>query len=245
MGDLTPQFGDPLLGIVCGMESERRALGSIASDPRVRVGISGARPERAASEATRLANAGCVALLSWGLAGGLAPGLKSGDPVTARRVLSEGAGPLALTPVPNTEDAKLCFGSEEVILTPEAKATLHQRSQAAFVDMETHRIAVIGAEAGLPVYALRAIADPAEHALPALAANVLDHAGRPRIGWVMAGLIRRPWELPALLQAKRDSDAALAGLSRAAEEHLPRLLDRLSEDPSKGRPTGWRPQSRR
>ncbi len=234
MGDLTPRFGDPLLGIVCGMERERSALGTIAHDPRIRIGISGARPERAAYEATRLANAGCVALLSWGLAGGLAPGLRSGDRFTARRVLSEGAGPLALTPVPNAEDAKLCFGSEEVILTPEAKASLHQRSQAAFVDMETHRIAVIGAEAGLPVYALRAIADPAERALPKLAANALDQTGRPRIWRVVAGLLRRPSDLPQLLQAKRDSEAALASLSRAAKEDLPLLLDLLSEDDSAG-----------
>lgn len=230
MGDLTPRFGDPLLGIVCGMERERGALGAVARDPRVRVGISGARPERARSEAARLANAGCVALLSWGLAGGLAPALKNGDLVTARRVFSEGAGPIALTAVPGADDAKLCFGSEEVILTPEGKAALHRRSQAAFVDMETHRIARVGAEAGLPVYVLRAIADPAERALPTLAVNALDRTGRPRIGRVLTGLLRRPGDLPALLQAKRDADAAFASLGRAADDHLPRLLDRLTGD---------------
>jgi hypothetical protein len=89
--------------------------------------------------------------------------------------------------------------------TTAEKATLFQRTGAVAVDMESHRIARVAAEsgAGLPALAIRAIGDPAGRALPALAATALGEDGRPRVGPVAAGLMRRPGDLAALLRWRR------------------------------------------
>ena len=117
-------------------------------------------------------------------------------------------------------------GSDALLLDPAAKVTLRAHTGAAAVDMETHRIAAAAAQAGLACLAVRAISDPADRALPALAADALGPHGRPRVRAVALGLLRRPSDLPALLAAGRDSRAALAVLRRAADAVIGTLLAR-------------------
>lgn len=234
MGDLTPS-----LGIVCGMVTEVRALGQWARDPRVLVAVSGARPGRAEAEARRLVAAGCQALLSWGVAGGLDPALVPGDLVVPAEVSAEDgacwgfsaklrAGILAGVPSPRRGEGQggggRILGLDRMAATTAEKATLLQRTGAVAVDMESHRVARVAAEAGLPALAIRAIGDPAGRAPPALAATALGEDGRPRIGPVAAGLMRRPGDLAALLRIKRDTDAALAALAGAAYMAIAALL---------------------
>jgi nucleoside phosphorylase len=123
--------------------------------------------------------------------------------------------------------ASLVAGSDALVLDPAAKAALGRRTGAAAVDMESHRLATVAAEAGLPCFVVRAVSDPAGRALPALAATALDAAGRPRIGAVLAGLARRPGDLAALIRAARDSRAALATLRGAADPVLGAALGAL------------------
>jgi hypothetical protein len=82
--------------------------------------------------------------------------------------------------------------------------------------MESHHLARAALTARRPFAALRAVSDPVDRALPPLAADALGPDGRPRTGAVLAGLARRPGQLPALLAAARDSAAALAALRRFA-----------------------------
>jgi adenosylhomocysteine nucleosidase len=241
MGDLTPS-----LGIVCGMVTEVRALGQWARDPRVLVAVSGARPGRAEAEARRLVAAGCQALLSWGVAGGLDSALVPGDLVVPAEVLAEDgacwgfsaklrAGIPAGVPSPRRGEGQggggRILGLDHMVMTTAEKATLFQRTGAVAVDMESHRVARVaaesGAEAGLPALAIRAIGDPAGRAPPALAATALGEDGRPRIGPVAAGLMRRPGDLAALLRVKRDTDAALAALAGFAGKVIPAMLKDL------------------
>lgn len=88
----------PVLGILCGIEAEARALGIWADDPRVVVAISGGRPERAAAETERLAGRGVRMLLSWGIAGGLDPALVTGTLVVPDGVIVAGGPPAAFDP---------------------------------------------------------------------------------------------------------------------------------------------------
>ncbi len=235
----------PVLGIVCGMAAEAGALGGWANDPRVAVAISAGRPLRAEAEARRLAGGGVRTLLSWGIAGALDPALRPGTLVTPSQVVAPDGTLLALASAAAGSDPRpppsggtdgegaaaprpvaLLAGSEEVLLDPAAKAELRARTGAAAVDMESHRVAAAAAAAGLPCIAVRAISDPAERALPRLATDALDDRGRPRIGAVLAGLLRHPGDLPALLAAGRDSRAALAALRDAADGLIPALLAR-------------------
>jgi hopanoid-associated phosphorylase len=239
MGYLTPT-----LGIVCGMQSEVRALGRWANDPRIGIGISGARPERAEAEARRLVAGGCRVLLSWGVAGGLDPALAPGELVIPAAVVTEDGGRLPLSqsviarldraiqtaempqPSRGMTGTGAILGLERMVLAVAEKAALFERTSAVAVDMESHRVALVAAAAGLPMLAVRAIGDPAGRALPALAARALGADGRPRIGPVVAGLLRRPGDLGALLRVRRDTEAALAALAGVAGTVIPAISSR-------------------
>ncbi|MEM6421576.1 MAG: hypothetical protein AAF698_03230 [Pseudomonadota bacterium] len=212
----------PRIGIICGMESERIALGGAADHPSILTAISAARPAQAEAEAARLAGAGCTLLVSWGLAGGLAPGLTPGDLIVPRTVVSEAGEEWAAAPCPSPLEAlaraqpERLLGVEHVVLDPVDKAKLAAASGAAAVDMESHRVARAAAAAGVAFLVVRALGDPATRALPALAADAIGPDGRPKILRVVLGLIARPTDLPALLRTKRDSDAGHAALQGAA-----------------------------
>ncbi|MHA1528015.1 MAG: phosphorylase family protein [Alphaproteobacteria bacterium] len=243
MGDLTPK-AKIVCGIVCGMAAEARALGRWANDPLVGIGISGARPGRAEREARRLVAEGCRVLLSWGVAGGLDPALAPGDLVIPVAVVAEDGGnwPASQTVIARLDraiqtaemprpsrgmtGAGAILGLDRMVLGAAEKAALHERTGAVAVDMESHRVALVAAAAGLPAVAVRAIADPAGRALPALAARALGEDGRPRVGPLVAGLLRRPGDLAALPRVRRDTTAALAALAAVAETVIAAMLPR-------------------
>ena len=231
-----------MLGIVCGMESEVRALGRRAGDARVRVGVSGARSDRAESEARRLVEAGCRLLLSWGVAGGLDPLVRPGEMLIPVAVVDESGGcwPLSLehgeaaagvAPAPfRWEDhgqGRMMLGLDRLVLEPEDKSALFALTGALAADMETHRVAQVAAEAGVPALAVRAVGDPVNNRVPELAVRALGEDGRPRVGAVAAGLARRPWDLGALMRVRRETDAALETLTRAADAVVGTLLEGL------------------
>ncbi|MEM7685788.1 MAG: hypothetical protein AAF293_13245 [Pseudomonadota bacterium] len=214
------------LGVICGMEAEAKALGALRLDPRLIVGISAARPDRAEDLAREMIDADATALLSWGIAGGLAPGLASGTLVVATSVTDATQQTLALTRPTNLGDASdgHLFGSDHVIQTPEEKAILWQTTGAVAVDMETHRIARAAHQAALPCLAIRAISDVSTRALPPGTEDALDDKGKPRILPVLFGLMRDPSRLGALLAAKRDLDTALTTLSSQGVTVLKQIL---------------------
>lgn len=207
----------PVIGVIAGMESELSALGALRTDPRIATGVSGARPDQAEREARRLAAMGCRLLVSWGVAGGLHPGLRPGTLVAGTEVIEESGvrHVLVVPPIPDLRRARL-MGLDRPAMTARDKAALHAASGADAVDMESHRIARAGEAAALPVMAIRAVGDPAARALPRLAADALGADGRPRIARVVLGLLTEPWALPALIRLKSDTDAALAALATFA-----------------------------
>ncbi len=218
-----------MLGIVCGMASEARALGRWAADPGVRVEISGARPVRAEAAARALAGAGCRVLLSWGVAGGLDPALAPGALLLPEAVIEADGTRHALAPALAglaTGGPAPILGTDRMVLSPAGKSHLHRETGAAAADMETHRVARAAAAAGLPALAIRAVGDPAGRAVPPLAARALGEDGRPRLGAVALELLKRPGDLPALLRLKRDTDAALAALAAISGAAIPAILER-------------------
>ncbi|MEL6478679.1 MAG: hypothetical protein AAFR17_15220 [Pseudomonadota bacterium] len=223
----------PLLGIVCGMQAEADALGRVILDTRVTVSISGARPDLAEEGARWCLDQGCRGLMSFGLAGGLQQGLAPGTLLDAGRVVS-GASEMATLDAISGEamDGATCgdlLGSEQMVLAAEEKARLHRETGAAAVDMESHRVAKVAADARVPAWALRAVGDPAEASLPPFVTGALSATGHPRIGPVLIGLARAPGWLPALLRLRRDTQAGLATLAKAVQSGaVARVLDTLA-----------------
>src|SRR3712207_2397214 len=69
-------------------------------------------------------------------------------------------------------------GARHPVATVAEKANLHSRTGAALVDLESLAVARVCRDHGRPFAVLRAVADPAERALPPAALAGLDEAGR-------------------------------------------------------------------
>jgi adenosylhomocysteine nucleosidase len=178
---------------------------------------------------------GAAALVSWGLAGGLAAQLRPGDLLLPERVCSAEAGPLPVDPIWRERlRARLAAGgleptpgtlagSERIVAAVAEKRALFQSTGAHAVDMESHGVAVVAAAARIPLLVVRALADPHDRVIPQVAREALRPDGRVRVRATLGGLIRQPGELRALLRLGLDSARGLATLRRAAALAGPRL----------------------
>ena len=214
--------GGGRVGVITGLRAEARCLHGLD----VLVGCSGARPARARAEAARLLAEGAVGLVSFGLAGGLSPALAPGDLVLADVVVLPDGERIATDPAwrmrvlaaieagGGTPHQVAVAGSDRLLATSAAKRALFATTGAVAVDMESHAVAEAAQRAGLPFVVLRAIADPADQALPRAATVALGPGGEVRLLAVARALLATPAELPALLRVGRQSRRALAALRR-------------------------------
>lgn len=183
----------------------------------VRTVISGGDPARLAA----LWPQDATAVLSFGIAGGLAAGMETGALLLASAIWEEGvvvpvdaAWRMALAArIPARSG--LLAASTTLLESPGAKAALHAQSGALAVDMESGAAARFALARGIPFAALRAMADGPGDALPHAASVGLHPNGSPAPLRVLAALLRRPRELPALLRLARASAQAHAVLRLA------------------------------
>lgn len=202
-------------GIVVGFGAEAALL----KGARFRVAQAGGRPERALALARELAAHGVGALWSFGIAGGLAPDAPPGTLVVADQVIGGDGRVFACDPAltAGVEGARrgIVLSARHVVASPDEKARLYRATGALSVDLESGGVAAAAEELGLPFAVVRAVADPAERALPPAALLGLDERGRVRLGAVLASLCRRPGQLPALIRVAQDTRAGLAALAGA------------------------------
>ncbi len=169
-------------------------------------------------------------VISFGVAGGLDPSLRSGDVVVATEVLAGDTRWAAGLSLSDDLIEKLTSGrrrvvrgslagAEEVVTGSSCKAALHSETGAAAVDMESHIAAAYAAEAGLPFAALRVISDPAHRALPALARAAIKPNGQIDLVTVLRGIVRNPATVRALVSTGIDFNRALRSL-RGCRDYL-------------------------
>ena len=83
--------------------------------------------------------------------------------------------------------------------------------------METLAVAKAARDAGIPFVVVRAVSDRRGGTpWPGAAQACFTADGAPDGGAVLAGLLRRPWELAALIRPALDAENAFKTLSRAA-----------------------------
>lgn len=161
-------------------------------------------------------------VISFGVAGGLDPQLKSGAVVVATEVM---AGDCCWTASEALSEELIAgagigekvfrgglAGVEKVVTGQVGKAALRSGTGAAAVDMESHIAAAYAAAAGLPFAALRVVSDPAHRALPELATTAIKPNGDIDMAKVMRGIARNPLVIRALVSTGRDFNRALRSL---------------------------------
>ena len=215
------------LGVITGLAREAECFRSFPSQRSLLVRCAGGSSERAGEIARILVGDGCTGLVSFGIAGGLQPGLGSGALVIAgsvigpdnSRIKTDTAWRQKLTGVLERElllvDSDL-YGRDQAVLLSAQKRRLHDQIAAAAVDMESHAVARVSAELRVPFIAVRAIADPVDRDVPSWVTEVIGTDGRPRASAVIAGLIRHPFDVPALMRLGADTEKAIASLRRVA-----------------------------
>jgi adenosylhomocysteine nucleosidase len=220
--------------VVVGLAFEAR----IAAGPGVRVICSGDGRNLAASLRQGIA-AGCSGLISFGVAGGLAPHLGAGTCVIASAVIAGNDrlptdrhwAQKLLAIMPEAFLGPL-IGVPQPVTTPAAKRALHRDTGALAVDMESHVVARAALDHGLPVAVLRVIADSAAHTLPGAALGAVRPDGTTDILALLRGLARRPHEIAPLMRTALATQAARTTLRRGRRLLGPSLGVLRTSDPN-------------
>lgn len=209
------------LVVVTGLAAEAR----IARGSGVASLVGAGRADRLAAEIEAAIAGGARRLLSFGVAGALAPQLTPGDLIVGRALID---GPrrapcdprwsIAMTerlkrsaPSLRTAWADVA-GVDAPLADPLAKAALHTATGAAAVDMELAIVARAAERHRLPFAILRAIADPALRTLPPAALVAMRADGGLDLAAVLGALARRPRQLPTLLRLAFDARRAYCAL---------------------------------
>ena len=185
--------------VVVGLAFEAR----IAAGPGVQVICSGDGRNLAADISRAIAD-DCRGLISFGVAGGLAPDLPPGTCVVGSAIVSG----TAQMPTDQTWSQKLLKA------IPDAVHGLLVGVPAPIADPAAKRALYLK---------IRVITDPAVRALPEAAVAAMRPNGTTDIGAMIRSVMKRPQELPALLRTALDARAARATLMRGRQVLGPSL----------------------
>jgi hopanoid-associated phosphorylase len=203
---------------VTGLHAEARIAARSADVRAVAGGGSRTRLERLIEQQLAL---GGRAILSFGIAAGLSPDLEPGACLVGGTVIHDGAAYVA-DPVWTASiksaiggiDPITIAGVDRPLTSPAAKRTLNADSGAVAADMESHIVARLATQHGLPFAVLRVIADPAEREIPLAALAGMREDGGIDVRAVLAALLKQPGQLPTLLRLAAETRRAMASLLR-------------------------------
>ncbi len=208
-----PSRDKPEVAVVVALGLEGRSLRArLAAARSCTLTLNQCGPGRGRAEhvADSALARGAGALVSWGLAGGLAPALRPGSVVLPRRVLGPDGVDFETDAVWRSRIAEALgagfrlsegplLADGELLPSPVDKAAAASRTGAVAVDMESAGVGAAAAAARVPFVVIRAVADAAEDALPAGVEEWIDERGNQRLARVVAAAVE-PGRWPGLLR---------------------------------------------
>jgi nucleoside phosphorylase len=160
-------------------------------------------------------------LVSFGIAGGLAPELTAGTLIVSGEVVSEGCRWRAepehrrqLTRFAQSIDAVEgpILGASSILATRTEKKQAWAATRALAVDLESEIVARAATALGIPFIVLRSIADTALRDLPLAALVPLSVDGKLDLLRILAAALRRPFEIARMIGLARETGVALSAL---------------------------------
>lgn len=207
-----------MLGVLCGLETEAKIARRMGA---VEVACAAARPQKARWLARELIKKGVKRLLSFGIAGGLEPGLPIGSLVIGTQVASKDGAWACDNAWINDLSQRLpeahcgsVFGSEVLIASAREKRALYEKSRCLIVDMESQCAAQIAAEAGVPLAVLRVVCDSCDMEVPPVVMATIGEDGRLNGMRAIWHLLRHPAQIPDLVHMGRGTGRALSVLRK-------------------------------
>jgi adenosylhomocysteine nucleosidase len=162
---------------------------------------------------------GAKGIISFGIAGALAPLLKPGDVIVATHVVhgkeryaTDERWTAAIRKALPGSMSAIIVGHGEIVSNIDGKKRLFAMSGAHAVDTESHIAARIARERGLPFVALRTISDAATRGLPPAALVPLRPGGRINLLGVLGSVAAEPSQVFDLMTTGRESGKAFKAL---------------------------------
>ena len=201
-----------MLAFIVGLAAEASLLRPL----NARVFVGNGTSRGAALATARAVEAGAQALVSFGLAGGLSPGLEPGAIIVPKAVLLRGRHmptDVALSEALGGFTAPSLLASEGVVGSVAGKAERWHDTRAAAVDLESGAVADAAQKKRLPFAVLRVICDPADRPLPPAAVVALNGQGGIRLLRIAASVLTQPGQISSLMALSRDAVLARNALA--------------------------------
>src|SRR5580692_240550 len=209
-----------MLGILCGIKAEEKIALKVAN---AEVACAAARPQKARWLARELVQRGAKRLMSFGIAGGLEPGLPIGSMIIGSQVAATDGSWACDKPWVDELMQKFpqahcggVWGSETLIATAREKRALHEKSRCLIVDMESQCAAQIAAEAGIPLAVVRVVCDSVDMDVPPVVMAAINEDGSTNAGNALWHLVRHPKQIPDLFHVMRGTGKAMGVLKKTA-----------------------------
>jgi adenosylhomocysteine nucleosidase len=170
---------------------------------------------------------GARGIISFGVCGGLDPKLRPGNVVIASSVFAakDEAYPAdlpwaeeLLRMIPGASYSAIA-GVASPMKSLEERRDFHGITGAVTADMESHIVARIASEFGIPFAVCRVVLNPAHRKLPRAALINIGSAGKPELRKIGHSLIQDPGQLPSLSRLAIDAVMAVMAL-RSAKQRL-------------------------
>ena len=228
------------VGIVAAIRVEARCITRqrlpfnqiVMLGPNTAIWLCGMGADAAWEAARGLKTGGATALMSFGFAGALHPGLRPGTLVLPESIhfgdslpvdLSWRARLLAQLPHHLNVSGGILAASSHVVSSATAKRDLATETGACAVDMESGAVAEAAAQEGLPFLAVRAISDPVDFSPPKVLLNAVRPDGSVRPGRLLQLLLCRSLTLRPLIRLATGSRAACRTLSAVVRYAAPEM----------------------